>query len=1320
MQKKLSNYSVMALYQDTRGLIWIGTRNGINVYDGTHIQTYQTNHQDSTEILHNHIMDIKGDRDGIIYVLSRQGVNTYYVSEDRYETITDKDVMAIRLYNKELLMAVDNKILRYNPKNKEITDYYTLPDKQTTITDFALHGDSLLVGTELDGLYIYNTTKRMLSNPIQHIRVSKLFVDSGNDIWIGSWKHGAYRIKGDKIMNYMHRSDDGASLRSNFVRTFCEDDLGNIWVGTFRGLNCFDKLHDSFDAVASDSENGLANTSVWSLLCDSQGTVWVGTYFEGVSYFNPAPSLRRYFQDGKEGGRQITVGAMAQDNEGVFWICTDGNGLCKLNEETGEIKWFKHDSKRNSLSHNNVKSIYFDEAENALWIGTHMGGLNKLDLATEKFTNYFYYPSDKQEDKSNTICEIQPHGDDLILATHAGVFMFNRKTEKFKSVFNGDTEVDNIDFAFDVLLDSDSILWISGDKKGLYSYDFQSDELTRYSQDSKDRKISSNMVNCSFKDSKNRLWMCMAETGIELFDPKTETFTNFNKKDNHLLNNCVYGACEIAPDKLIFIMDNGLSYLDVEKKAFRNFLVNENIPLTALNQNAIYHAKNGDIYIGGIDGMISFRTDMLDRHAKDYNIFPMKLYINDKEIKVNDDTGILSEALCVTKRIQLEHKHSMFSIVYSAPNYFSAYKDEIVYKLENFSDTWSMLRPDNYVTYTNLNPGVYKLLVKSNSKHRMDSPISELEIEVLPPWYRTLWAYAIYLIVTVIVLRIIIRVYKNRLKLQTELEYERKHIEDVEKLNKQKLQFFTNISHEFRTPLTLIIGEVELLMQVKSFLPAVYNRILNVYKSSMQLQSLISELLDFRKQEQGHMHIKACEHNIVRFIRENYLLFKEYALTKNVDFLLENDSDEVMVYYDEKQMQKVINNLLSNAFKHTPANERIIVKIEDEETQVKLSVTNFGAVIPPKVMERLFDRFYQSDEDLISINPGTGIGLALTKGIVELHHGTINVTSTKEEGTTFQLVLKKGKEHFGEDELTTVSVNYECQPSQVQLPEVTEMETPTDFQDDTEKKYKVLLVEDDLNLLDLLKDIFDPFYQTEIASSAEQALEMIAEIQPDLVVSDVQMPGMSGLELCKKIKKDIDTCHIPVVLLTARTALEHKLEGLNTGADDYIVKPFDTNILLARCRNLINNRIVLQEKFTNQPQESSQVFATNQLDKEFMDKALKIIEDNIENYEFSATKFAQEMAVARTKLFIKIKAITGQTPNDLIVTMRLKKAAYLLKNDFKLSVSEISDKTGFKTPRYFSRCFRERYKVTPLNYRKGKLPEDNQVEEPEAEAETEK
>ena len=1299
MQKQLSNYSVMALYQDERGLLWIGTRYGVSLYDGSIMETYRNNPSDSHSIISNSIRDIVGDKKGSIYFLTLRGISKYSINKEKFETLTEKDAKAITFYEDNFLMAYKNELMVYDQEQKTFSTYFKLSNSSAVISDFEFIGDSIFIGTESHGLYIYNKQQKELSHPIQQSRVSKIVADSKGNTWIGTWKDGAYRIHGNEIAQYTHNENDEQSICSNFVRTFCEDNLGNLWIGTFKGVSRYNKEQQSFESYAADEKSMLTNSSVWSMLCDSQGTIWVGTYFGGVNYFNPMPEVKKYFPSNANPEQRITVGAMTEDKDGNLWICTEGEGLCQLNIATGSTKWYRHNSQKNSISQNNLKSIYFDEKENSLWIGTHLNGLDKLDLATEKFTHYVYKDKEQTAYYSNIVSDIIPYKDNLILATHNGVYFFNKKTGEFSARLKSTEEHESIDFAFDLEIDSDGILWIAGDKKGLFSYNFEKEKLTQYSYNDDKNKISGNGINCMYQDSQQRLWICTGQTGIDLYDRTTQSFINLNEAKDGLLSNCVYGACEIAPDKLIFIMENGFSYLDYTTKKIRNFMVNDNIPLKAINQNAVFTAKNGDVFIGGVDGMISFSPKYLEHTSKTYQIFPLKMYLNDQEVKVNDETNILKEALSTTPKITLTHKQSMFSIVYSVTNFLPYAKDEIVYKLENFSDTWSTLRDEHYITYTNLNPGKYKLIVKSKSKENACMP-SVLEIEVLPPWYKTYWAFLLLSVVLLVIVSLVINIYKNRLKLQTELEYERKHIKYIEDMNRMKLQFFTNISHEFRTPLTLIIGEIELLLQIKSFQPSTYNRILNVYKSSMQLQTLISELLDFRKQEQGHMHIKASCHNIVKFLEENYLLFKEYALTQNINFTFLHESNNINLYYDSKQIQKVINNLLSNAFKHTPKHGTICLKITEDADNVTIIVSDTGKGIKKEDLKRIFERFYQTDDTIASSSIGVGIGLALTKGIVELHHGSIHVESEVGKGTTFTINLLKGDKHFNQDEIKTGSSEEFVYHTDSHLSEITAMEDSTYIKEDENKKFKVLLVEDDTSLLNLLQQIFEPYYDVYVASNGDEALKVIKENQPHLILSDIQMPGMSGLELCKKIKRNIDTCHIPVVLLTARTALEHKLEGFNTGADDYIMKPFETNILLARCRNLINNRLVLQEKFTKQPQVSAQAFATNELDKQFIDKAMKIIEDNLNNPEFSTTLFAQEMAIARTNLFVKIKAITGQTPNELIATVRLKRAAYLLKNNIKLSIAEIAESTGFTSPRYFSRCFKERYKESPHKYRK--------------------
>ena len=548
----------------------------------------------------------------------------------------------------------------------------------------------------------------------------------------------------------------------------------------------------------------------------------------------------------------------------------------------------------------------------------------------------------------------------------------------------------------------------------------------------------------------------------------------------------------------------------------------------------------------------------------------------------------------------------------------------------------------------------------------------------------------------------------------TEIEIATRELMDkhaqIENVTAHKLQFFTNITHEIRTPLTLIVGQVETLLQVQTFTPNIYHKILGIYKNSLQLRELITELLDFRKQEQGHMKIKVSRHNLVNFLYENYLLFLEYASSKQINFKFNKQSDDIEVWYDQKQMQKVVNNLLSNALKHTKAEDTISINVSQENKYVIIEIKDTGTGIAAAEIDKIFDRFYQTERlDSLNTGAGTGIGLALTKGIIELHHGTIRVESEPGKGSRFIITLKSGNQHFTEEQIIrdNTDTNIQQQPETI-VPTV-EILPDSEWKEEDNKRIedaKMLIVEDNESIKQMLVGIFETFYQVSTASDGVEALEMIQKDMPSIILSDVVMPRMSGTELCKQIKTDFNTCHIPVVLLTARTAIEHNIEGLKIGADDYITKPFNTNLLISRCNNLVNSRRLLQEKFSKQPQAFAQMLATNPMDKEMLDRAMAIIERHLDNTDFNVNIFAREMGMARTNLFTKLKAVTGQTPNDFILSIRLKKGAVMLRNNPELNITEISDRIGFSSSRYFSKCFKEIYHVSPLAYRKGEESEE--------------
>lgn len=1304
----LSQISVNSLYFDEKGMLWIGTREGLNCYNGNNIKTFKLEKDNPHSLFCNNVLRIVGNRNGKIYLQCTEGIAEFNLITQEFTTLMQGTVSSI-YYNEKLFIGQKNKIHCYNEQSGKFELYYHLENEESNIFCMHLNQNKLWLGTTENGVFCLNLDNHKLTHPIVSGNICSIYQDKEDGLWIGSWEQGVYHVMPNgEIENFRHDAENPNSISSNFVRACCEDDLGNIWIGTFNGLNRYNKVTGLFQSIPQD--NGLTHSSIWCIVKDIQGTLWMGTYFGGVNYFNSEYEIYTRYNSSftrRQGLSFSIVGRMVEDKRGNLWIGTEGGGLNYYDRLTKEFKWYLPEDNKNSLSQKNIKSLFYDANKEILWIGTHLGGLNKLDIRTGHFTHYRMEFGNEETLPSDIVRDIAFYQDRLVIATQNGVCLFDPSTGKCKQLFKDNNEGKRIKMVADIFFDNNATLWIAATGEGIFSYRFDTNRLKNYRHDPTDKhSIGNNNVNNIMQDSKGNLWFSTSGSGLDRYKPESDDFEHFDKEQSGLIGNCIYMTQESPVSrKLLLISNEGFSIFDPESKVAKNYSNENGFPLTSVNENALCVTRDGEIFLGGTQGMISYHEMELNFTPKPYNIILTNLTVNGKEITVNDDTGILKQALPHTSEITLNAEQSMFSIEFATSNYVAANKEDILYKLEGFSEQWNNTHGMSSITYTNLNAGTYQLiLTPANKNISLCTPI-KLTLHILPPWYKTVWAYLTYLVITGLLLWYLIHTYKTRIKLQERLKYEQKHIQDVEILNQSKLRFFTNISHEFRTPLTLIVAQVETLMQVQHFTPIIYNKVLSIYKNSIQLRELITELLDFRKQEQGHMKIKVSLHNIVDFLYENYLLFLEYAKNKQLELVFEKESDTIEIWYDQKQLQKVINNLLSNAMKHTEPQGKITLSIRTQNNYAVICVSDTGSGIDANQIDKIFDRFYQIDGN----NPadasksGTGIGLALTKGIVELHHGSIHVESQLKQGSNFIVKLPLGNKHFDEEEICQQEENV-AQHIETTHPEM-DVLLKAEVEETSPLKRlpdaKMVIVEDNDAIRKMLSNIFSPFYQIVTASDGEEGLQLVRNELPHIVVSDVVMPRMSGTEMCKEIKNDYNTCHIPVVLLTARTAIEQNMEGLRIGADDYITKPFNTSLLISRCNNLVNSRILLQEKFTNQPQSNVQMLATNAIDKELIDRAINIIERYLDDEDFNVNTFAREMAMARTNLYAKLKAVTGQTPNEFILTIRMKKAALMLRNNHELNISEIATHVGFSSPRYFARCFKDMYHISPTAYRKG-------------------
>lgn len=1310
----LSHNSGMAFYQDERGFIWIGTRNGLNLYNGRSIRVFKYDKDKPENLSNNLITQITGDGNGNIYIQTGQGMIQYNIASDRFTRLTTSPINAL-YFNRQLYYAQGSTIFRYqNEKSEAIYKLTGRADGQN-INCLLQKGDSVLAGTS-NGLYLLQKNKESTCL-IPDISPWCLYLDSKERIWISSYDgKGLFMLHDGKIRHFAHSSAPG-SLSCNQTHHICEDLKGRIWISTFQGLNMYDPATDRFTAYYQEA-NGLSESSVWGLMCDRQGIVWAGTYYGGVHYFQPTTQIYKRYYAGTnetEGLSSSIVGNMTADNLGRLWLCTEGGGICRYNPANDRFRWYRHEGDNvNNLSHNHAKCLYYDPEKEILWIGTHLGGLNRLDLKTERFTHYRHREGDDTSLSSDIIMAIVPFGNKLLLGANGPLILFDPSTGKSKNFFSNIHEQQLTSYAYHLCLTQNGDLWIiSSTGRRLLKYDTQRHLLTEYKQNHNNpQSIDGQQFTSIYEDSSQRIWIGTDGNGLNLYHPETDCFENLDVRKNGLGSNVVYEVRELPGSRMLITTDAGFSIWNETQRTFTNYERGTDFPLHSVNENSLfYSSKTRNVYIGGLDGMVSFNERTLDNHPDSYNLLPYQLTVNGAGVSPNDGTDILNSDISTVDRIVLHPGQDIFTLEYTTTNYLPTKHDRLIYRLEGYSNNWMPLPPTGNITYTSLPSGNYTLVVKAENCNGTELAVHRLQIKVIPPFYLSWWAYTCYIIGAIFLFYLLQKAHNNRIRLSEQMIYEKKHAEDVEQLTQNKLRFFTNISHEFRTPLTLIMGQMEILMEREKGTSSLYIALRRVYRNCQQLNGLISELLDFRKQEQGFMTIQAREQDVVEFLHTQYHYFEEYAKQKNITFTFKKSQEQINLWFDRKQMQKVMNNLLSNAFKYVSHKGHIVLSVRKKGDEAIIEVTNTGTGIRQEDLCRIFDRFYQTDEGMHST--GTGIGLHLSKGIVLLHHGRIEATSSPNEETTFTIYLPLGNSLFKAEELVQSTESQEEnedrneQTVKMLLNEappyghkIKQKETGTS---EEFSKYKMLIVEDHDSLREMLVELFSPFYNLLTAADGNEGWEKVQTELPDIVLSDVVMPQKDGIELCRLIKVTPETCHIPVILLTARTEQAQMLEGLDIGADDYIEKPFDVKILVSRCANLVKTHQQIIKRLSiaiPTPQDNKQKPANSILSQDFINKATEIIHQHIDNPDFSVQILADNLFISRTQLFNKCKKATGTAPLEFILNIRLEEAASLFDNHPELNVNEVCDRTGFTSVKLFRQHFKDKYQMTPSEYRK--------------------
>lgn len=1305
MSDGLSHLSVRSLYQDRLGRIWIGTQEGVSVFDGRNVFGYKSiwegrvNHISRTEqnlLLGNLVSCITGDKLGNIFLLVDDNLVKYDLRQEKFSLFGKGGFRFVDSYRGDIWAIRHDSIFQCGTSDGFS---FSLDTDLKGCRQLLIDGDFFWIGTSR-GLYKMNKRGKK-EVVLQNVDIRALFKDRDGGIWVATLEDGCFLITSQNIERINLCLPSGGPNRD--IRCFTQDKQGFIWVGTFEGVYKIDPVSRDLTFYTSDgTENGLKHSSVYSLLTDRDGTVWIGSYYGGVDFLTEkARGIKKYSYSPYRAdclGFPF-VGDMIEDKRGNLWICLDGGGLTCLNRKKGTF--VRYVASAHGLPHNNLKTICYDKKRDLLYIGTHKGGLAYLDIQSGKFYDY-----EEHKKKGGTrfpgriIDKVQMWNDSLVVSARNGLFILHGQTGEGRRLSNG------IFPYFDI--DNQGILW-GINSKTLVRIDLSmQSKIQRISL--KEIKASSLSYVLSVGD---KVYVATLGAGIIVYDKGKKDLSCLDKVGNNILSNYCYNMCQTRRGNIVFSTDKGIFLYNPLTDKFYNIEMSALFSSNSIVSGCgIYTCCDNELFVGGTNGMISFMENEFFKPSIDLSLYFTQLFVNNEIMTPGDGNQILNESLPLVENLRLPYSKNNLLVTFATSDVGGNNCDVLYeYFLQGFDKIWTVTKKME-VRYTNLPPGNYCLKVRAKGllKDKMDVLYeASLPIEIANVWYATWWARLFFMVLLLGGGFWIYRVQEVKRRFALSLEKEQLEKAHIEEMNQAKLRFFTNISHEFKTPLALISTQMEIIQQNSQVTTSVRLQLSKVSKYVRQLNELITELLDFRRIEQRKKKLRLSKQNLSFFLKEMFDVFSEHAKRHHVDYrFTDNLSDCNEMWFDTRQMQKVLLNLLSNAFKFTPDGGTIILRVDNIMGGVRICVEDTGIGISNEDLPYVFNRFYQSEANIASTvdkrADGTGIGLALAKSIVEQHHGDINVVSEIGKGTCFTVELPADKSVYeGDKDVVWNETIILPERLEWSSDDITIEDTSWLLPESSGDVKKILVVEDNVELRQILYKLFTPLYEVVLASNGLEGLEKVREEVPDLVLSDVMMPEMSGIEMCRQIKSNLELCHIPVILLTALDSPESNIEGLRMGADDYVTKPFDVRLLLMRCNNMIRNRQLVKEKYTKQMDAEVVMLATNALDKKFLEDIVRVIDANLDNVDFDIPFLCQEVGMSRTAFQRKFKALTNLTPNDFIIQHKLKKAADLLVHDPIMQIGEIADKLGFSTAKYFSRLFKEQFGISPLEYRKTSL-----------------
>lgn len=1316
-KRGLPNSVIRNIEQDSLGFLWMASNDGLIRYDGKRFEVFRNATDNNETLTSNYIPEMHLDQAGnpwILYSrsLDKLDVKTGLVKHHYLQTsptgqsgmgstyqfaITPENDFYITSAQFGLLILphAESSIQTLTKEKEEF------PILSTGLDAIKYNNNNLYIGKKHEGII-----KVSLSNDKSEIlQVEQLLksdasefytihIDDNQILWAGT-SDGiiSINLKTKKQHIFKYQPGKNMFLPDKEILSLFTDEWNHLWIGSREnGLSIVSiaEIESRGDRAIgaryapNDQEGSLSNRSINSIFMDRDKNIWIGTYSGGLSLV--CESKNKIHTIGYNPGHPQSLShpkawGIVESKDGDLWIGTDGGGIDVWNREKGFIKRFKNNGSPKGLSDNAVLCAMRD-SEGSLWFGTYRGGINRINPQTGEIK---VYPAVPSPTPGAFCCDIRSIYQDKtgtvwIGTNWNGVCRYDKNSDSFTNI----QELGHIDVKA-ITESNDGKLWIGTHSYGLIWYDpLTKEQIQHYPTPGDTMSLPSNDVYCLKEDSSGKLWIGTQYGGLSCFNPKDSSFTSYSTKQS-LANNTVLTILEDQEGYLWLSTNVGISRFDPTTSNFINYdQTNGVLPGEFLNNSCVM-TQDGTIFIGGSNGVNYFNPKYIQPSNKTPRVVFTELRIFNEP--VTPGNSIINMNMAYNPEIVLTHKQSVFTISFQAIQFPFAEQCQYCYKLVGHDDRWNQVGATNLATYRQVPAGNYQLQVKTiNLDGTLSDDTASIDITILPPFWKTTWAYILYAIFIILITYSAFRIRIRQIKIMQKWHLEQEIRIKEKRIHDERLEFFTNISHEIRTPITLMSCSIEDLRNQlsKTNDKSINNAIQSVYSQANKLLDLINRLLEFRRLETSTQPLSIEKIELIEWTSNQLAGFSELAKKKTITLTMTRPFDQIYLWADTNKLSMIVNNLLSNAFKHTPPKGTIEVSIQKKQNVIIMEISDTGSGILPENLPLIFNRYFKTDKKSTS----TGIGLAIAKALVELHHGRIMVESAPGRGTKFTIVFLQGEEHFKQNEKETNN-----------LPQRSSLE---DHDAAIGKGSTILIIEDNQEIAAFLAKKFAANYNVHIANNGQSGILMAKQIIPDVIISDIVMPDIQGTEVCKELKDNTSTSHIPIILLTAKGSLEDQIVGLNSGADEYISKPFDFNLLEAKVRALLFNRQKAQRYFSEmgsivEPTLSQQVEISKE--QEFIRRLEDLIIQKNLLADTSIEKLAEDLNLSYSSLYRKIKLLTGLSINEFVRSVRIKKAAFFLATE-DISVSEAAFKVGYNDIKHFRENFIKQIGETPSAYKK--------------------